>query len=326
MTSLLRPRNIPKQTKPLSQQSWDRLRALDAQLHGSAGLDEKSLRAALDEIPRAERGVDWAERVVKIYCKHRKKAQRCMTLNNKIRALRMAEGKADGFTAYLDELTVLTAPYVLTMHGFSLPFRNRDTGEVASELGRVFALLQELGIESFINSGTLLGAVREGTFLGHDDDADLAVLIDAPTDEALVSGLFSLGDRLNQTGALQTPALFSKRSPVIKIEMMSGVVVDLFPMWIRDDRVFIWPHTYGELHRDDVFPLASQNLNGVGFPAPCDPGKMLALNYGPGWRSPDAHFQFPWAAARKKFATVISHYKRRNRWAGLRRKITGLGG
>ncbi len=329
MTSLLRPRNIPKQTKPLDADAWVILHALDAQLRGADGQavpDYKTLRTKLDQIPRAQRGVDWTERVVKIYCKHRLKAQRCQTLKTRIKAHREAEGKTDAFTAFCDELTALTAPYVLTMHGYTLPFRNRDIDEVTSELTQIIAILDNLGVQSFINSGTLLGAVREGAFLGHDDDADLAVLIDGSTDDALVTGLFALGDRLNQTGALQSPAAFSKRSPVIKIEMTSGVVVDLFPMWIRDDRVFIWPHTFGELHRDDVFPLGSQMLNGAAFPAPCDADKMLALNYGAGWRSPDAHFQFPWKEAREKFAAVITCYKRRKSRARFLGAIPGFRG
>ncbi len=317
MTNPFRPRGIPKQTKPLSAQSWEQLRALDRLLLsevGRDGTDYTSLRAMLDTIPRAERGVDWSERIVKIYCKHRIKAQRCVTLNKKIRTIREAEGKAAEFRCFLDELSGLTAPYVLTLHGYNLPFRNRDIKEVTAELHGIMGLLDGLGVQSFINSGTLLGAVRDGTFLGHDDDADLAVLIEGTNNEELVNALFDLGHRLNRAGVLQEPAAFSKGSPLIKIKLKTGVVVDLFPMWVRDGRVFIWPHTYGELHHDDVFPLGVQKLNNVAFAAPQDAQKMLALNYGEGWRSPDAHFQFPWNEAKRKFADFIGCYKRKRFW------------
>lgn len=320
MTSLLRPRSIPRQTRALSPQSLEILRDLDDTLHDpdqSAALSYKELRTRLNTIPRAERGADWTESVVKLYCGKRMKAQRCNTLRNALGEIRQEAGQGAHHRAFCDELARLTAPYVLTLHGYTLPFRNRDQTEIVAELSKLVALLDTLGVESFINSGTLLGAVREGAFLGHDDDADLAIVVAGQTDSERMAAFVAMAQRLNAAGALSEPALLSKSMPVIKIELKSGVKVDLFPCWTEDDRIFIWPHTFGELQHADVFPLDAAVLNDAAFPAPKDAGKMLALNYGAGWRSPDAHFQFPWGEAKKKFQKVLRHYRHQRR-SGLR--------
>jgi hypothetical protein len=41
-------------------------------------------------------------------------------------------------------------------------------------IGTVLGALEEAGVKPFLAYGTLLGAVRDGTFIGHDSDADLA--------------------------------------------------------------------------------------------------------------------------------------------------------
>ena len=311
MTSLIRPRRIPIAQRAVSPSSLQIMHDLDAILHAPdqrTKMSYRSLRSMLNKVPRPERGVEWTERVVKLYCCKLMRAQRCNALRNRLGAIRLREGQTDHHTAFCDELTQITAPYILTLHGYTLPFRNRDQTEVVTELSAVCALLSAQKIEYFINSGTLLGAVREGTFLGHDDDADLAVVVSGDTEQERMRSFIEIGHQLKQAQELRKPIEYSKATPVMKIELKSGVKVDLFPLWIEDDRVFVWPHTFGELATDDVFPLSMQRLNEVSFPAPKDPPKMLQINYGEGWNSPDAHFQFPWSQAKQKFKSTLDCY------------------
>ena len=91
----------------------------------------------------------------------------------------------------------------------------------------------------------------------------------------------------------------------MKICTEAGITVDLFPLWFRDDLAFIWPHTFGELNREEIFPLGQLTICGQKVAAPKDPLRMLELNYGKGWRSSDPDFSFPWQEAREKFRTVL---------------------
>lgn len=308
MPKLIKPRVPPKARRPLSAASWKILHDIDALLLDHAARDNENyatLRARLNKVPRAERGLDWTERVVALYCVKRMRTSRAAALKIMIRKLRLESNEEEALNAFLARLGKTLHPYRLTNHGLMLPFNQRDQDQIAKDLQELFSLLQELGYPAFINSGTLLGAVREGKFLGHDDDADFAVALAGETDAEIVASLKTLHDQLNASGRLQKPVTFHKSGLILTVTVGSGIDVDLFPLWFRHGKAYIWPHTYGTLQRDDIFPLSQQQLCGAAMPAPNDPEKMLAINYGPNWRTPDPDFFFQWDDAKQKFAAIL---------------------
>jgi hypothetical protein len=279
------------------------------------------IRKTLNRVPRAERGLDWTERVVALYCVKQMKEARSSALKINIRNMRLEEAETQPLDAFNNRLRDTLAPMVLTNHGLHLPFAARDQDEVAQDLKELFVLLKSLGYTAFINSGTLLGAVREKAFLGHDDDADLAVLINGATDLDVVESLQRLCKQLNQSGKLLEPAWHHKKGPMLKVRVGSGVEVDLFPLWFRNAKAFIWPHTYGELSEDDIFPLSTQVLCGASMPAPKDAEKMLARNYGEGWRVPDPDYFFPWDEAKERFVSMLDAYFQEQGSTSIIRKL-----
>jgi hypothetical protein len=64
-----------------------------------------------------------------------------------------------------------------------------DTEPTLDSLDEVMAVLHDGGVQGFLGYGTLLGAVRDGTFIAHDHDADVIYLGDAehPLDAVLES-------------------------------------------------------------------------------------------------------------------------------------------
>src|SRR5262249_14237434 len=56
-------------------------------------------------------------------------------------------------------------------------------------IGTVVTALEEAGVRPFLAYGTLLGAVRQGDFIGHDSDADLGYVSehDHPVDASMES-------------------------------------------------------------------------------------------------------------------------------------------
>lgn len=326
MPRLIRPRKLMTQRRPLSETSWSILRNVDQALADKEVVHSKgyrSLRAILSGVPHAERGVDWTERVVALYCAFEMKIPRCAALKIAIGDYRRARAETEAMDAFNKRLLQITAPKVLTGHGLQLPFSHRDQDEILKDLIELIDLLKTLGYEAFINSGTLLGAVREGGFLGHDDDADLAVLIDGQDDEEVVRSMLLLRDKLNECGKLLAPAWFHPKSPFLNVLVGSGIEVDLFPLWFRQERAYLMPHTYGELSRDDIFPLARQPLCGTDLPAPRHAEKMLAVNYGEGWRFPDPNYVFPWGEGKKRFASVLETFARYNKPPSLFSRIFG---
>ena len=109
--------------------------------------------------------------------------------------------------------------------------------------------------------------------------------------------------RLRRDGLLADPP--EAGQGILALRPVMGVKVDLFPAWIDEaGRLFTYPHTCGELRREDLMPLGE--LGTANLPVPARPETILAQNYGPGWRTPDPFFTFGWVAARRRFADFLS--------------------
>lgn len=312
MPKLYRPRELPKQRRDLSAQSWEALKASDQALLDRDHIRNStlaSLRSTIQVVPRAERGVDWVERVVSIYAVLGLKGRRCSALIANIERARNAAGEPEKFEAFKSRLRDQMATSDVKTP-FSMTFEFSDHDQAMGHLKLLFSRLAEEGYESFVNSGTLLGAIRDQDFIAHDYDADLAVVLSGDTNEEVIESFNGLFDAMHKHyGKNLRPRLECKR-PVIKVKTDGGLVIDLFPLWLRDGKVFVWPHTYGELTKDDVLPLTDCVIKGETFPAPKQSEKMLVLNYGEGWGTPDSTFEFPWEEAKVKFSDFLTAYER----------------
>jgi hypothetical protein len=182
---------------------------------------------------------------------------------------------------------------------FFQSFATLDHEQVWSDTGAAIEKVKSLVGDAFLNSGTLLGSVREKGFIPHDDDVDIAVLLRA--DNAFDAGR----EWIEVYHTLQAEKLISKpprrNYGVFKLKSTTGINIDVFPAWIENDRMYVYPHTYGDLAASDVFPLAKCATTQL--PIPNNPEAMLAVNYGENWQTPDPSFTFPWGPANKRFAS-----------------------
>lgn len=170
----------------------------------------------------------------------------------------------------------------------------RHTTEVCAELTR-------FGLTPWIMGGTLLGPVRSGALLPHDDDADLGYVSahENPSDVALES--FALQRFLEDAG--RTVIRYSATQLQILFSQDGGAAfhVDVFGGFYRDE-MFMQPfHVRAPIPRDTFEQLAEITIDGWPFAAPNPPERWLEANYGPTWRIPDAGHRFvtPQAASRR---------------------------
>jgi len=152
--------------------------------------------------------------------------------------------------------------------------------------------LADLGMDAFIAYGTLLGAVRQGTVLGHDTDVDVAYYsrFEHPADVMVES--LRLERRLRErgwTGHRRTGAFTQlERTDATGPERH----VDLFAAYHCQGWFSMHKWVRGRLPREAILPLGEVTLEGRRFPAPRDPEALLALTYGEDWRTPDPSFTF----------------------------------
>lgn len=260
----------------------------------------RALREALDAVPTKRRGRAWRETRVLIELAFRKRPG--WTLK---KLQRMRERRGDQFDRFWEECRQALAPYTLGPHGYKLALGSYDESVVWREVSAVMAAMRDLGYATFVNSGTLLGIVREGTLIGDDDDVDLAVLLGSSSVRDVAEEWTALRVRLGEVGLVRPGFnIFGKNH--CKVAVHGGVNVDLFPAWISDDRVFVWPHTYGELPASALLPLEQVEVADFSVAVPHDPEPMLEINYGPGWRTPDPTFRFDWASAKARFSELMT--------------------
>lgn len=188
-------------------------------------------------------------------------------------------------------------PFMLTRHGLRHAGMLRaDPGRYERHLSEVVAILESLGREPMAAYGTLLGAVREGAFLAHDDDVDVLYLATGSSrDEVVATDLPRVAAAMQARGFEVEMLLPNNLNMHVK-DPRSGAVVDAFPCWQQGGRMQL--HMEGMQVRGlDVelfLPRSTVMLGDASLPAPARAEEFLEARYGAGWRIADPYFEWPW--------------------------------
>jgi SAM-dependent methyltransferase len=159
--------------------------------------------------------------------------------------------------------------------------------------GRLRPEVAELtGAEPFFVYGTLLGAVREGGFIGHDLDFDCG-FVSAHHDAAAAARdqqriAFTLIDR--GLGVQARPTHLQISDPAAP-----GVRINLFHLYFDENGLLQFPHGVaggGALTESEWNGTREISFNGADVLVPGDAEAVLAHIYGEGWRVPNPGFSW----------------------------------
>lgn len=159
-------------------------------------------------------------------------------------------------------------------------------------------ILDELGIDWFIESGTLLGAWRNHKLLPNDDDFDIAIILD---DQPIERQLQQINDKFNtmltsnyQSRVVNTYChkleIFQPEygnyilpDPAYRGANFHNVTVDLQVYCHREGGLSPLYYLYQNqvnIPLNDVYPLQKINLEGTQYNCPANTRGVLEILYG----------------------------------------------
>lgn len=168
-----------------------------------------------------------------------------------------------------------------------------DRALLLADTAELLTVLNDfLGDRAFVAYGTLLGAVREGGLIAHDNDVDVAYYSrhDHPAD--IMRESFVLQRLLRGLGwktVRRTGGFIQVYKPV---ESGPPRKIDIFAAYHCNGWFAVQKWVRGELAPEAILPLGTVELDGRSLPAPRQPEALLALTYGENWRVPDPSFAF----------------------------------
>jgi hypothetical protein len=190
----------------------------------------------------------------------------------------------DGIPFIIDKWGLIQRPFEVRAPGI--------VGALADESLRILDVLRtSCGIEGWISFGTLLGAVRQGTAIGHDSDVDLCYTSEKETPAEMAAELAGIGRALRRAGL----NVVHKNGSFLTVQVRgidgAATGIDLYTTFFSDGFFYESATVRHPLSRDAVLPLGEISFEGRMMPAPADPVALLTISYGPGFMTPDPSFR-----------------------------------
>jgi hypothetical protein len=162
-----------------------------------------------------------------------------------------------------------------------------------------------LGHDLFVMYGSLLGAVREGGFIGHDDDFDAAVIVDATTGAEAVEALKKLAFTLIDAGY----DVEGRRSAVhVHHRDNPAIRIDIFHLFFNAKGVLAF--AFGVAGTTDVLKEQWQGVTETRFGpgsvlVPVNGEAVVEAIYGAGWRIPTPGFSWDKDRTKRERSAIV---------------------
>lgn len=152
--------------------------------------------------------------------------------------------------------------------------------------------LRGRGHDAFLAFGNLLGAVRDGRLIGHDNDADIAYLARSSHPVDIILESMRIEREFVEAGWETFRGTGGAFKVYAYLDDERRIGIDVFSAFFFDELFHITGFVAAPLSRDALVPTSTVKLEGQEVPAPAKPEVVLEATYGPGWRVPDPSFKY----------------------------------
>ena len=204
-------------------------------------------------------------------------------------------GGGEGRVAFVDEDG---APYSVDKVGhLTRSFEETPDALKQELLDATETVLRELrercGVDAYLCYGALLGAVRQGTMLGHDSDVDLCYFSHHSTPVDIIRESYRIYRELSALGWQMLRMSAGDMKVIWPLSDGRNAHIDIFSAFTINGTFFQFGNRNGVFDaKAHLVPLGTITLEGREYPAPKHPEEMLAFIYGPSWRVPDPGFRY----------------------------------
>lgn len=183
--------------------------------------------------------------------------------------------------------------YRLTKHGLIQANLVAESESYLAAINEFVSDAEALGYLAFISYGTLLGARRENAFLAHDDDVDMALVVNADDEASMKIELSRFMVALQKLGYKIKPV---EKFPNVHVTKKGFKRLDVFPCWSVGQSTFMVMERMAirPLPKDMIMPLSKIRFQQYEFPCPASPDDFLSERYGKNWQIPDKYHEWPW--------------------------------
>ncbi len=246
--------------------------------------------------------IEWQEALILLACHCRMQPARTHGKLMKLRDARMERGEQAQFDEYMQLIHKTLHPEFITSHDYSKTFSQMNAAQIFKSMGSALKPLEELGRPFFLYAGALLGHIRNGKLIDHDDDIDIAIMLGEISEDEVAHRWLDYKKELDDRGLIDEAERINNR-PVFKFRSDLGTEIDLFPAWTDNGTFSVYPYSLGQIDAADVFPLDTFGQDPLMLPA--RPEAMLAQSYGEDWRIPDPFFHIDWKRKKKQFGKLF---------------------
>ena len=177
--------------------------------------------------------------------------------------------------------------------GFVVPLKERSHSwweSVGEGLKSLYASADASGYDLQIAYGSLLGCIREESFVPHDDDIDL--VLHCGEQDNVVAAAIEFRKRLHALAGPNPVRVDTNGQGHINFRFERDVSFDIFAAWSDKGKYFQNFTIAGGVSINSVLPSKEGVLMGTRVLLPNSPNDVLEAIYGPSWKIPNPLFRW----------------------------------